>query len=392
MESSEVVKFANSQSWSGYTVNDLREALRSLILLTLKGPADPETVAYWRGRCDAELDFLVYSLALVDVRGADDDPDKDVGHLVQEWASLPLSVTSRQNLLPVYLNTYFFKYIAAVELPKLQVASTNPQLTLQEGIDFYITHLLYTAVVEENPGTFFTYEQIPGVDAQRIAALHQVRDDLVTSLRRLGPDRLESLIGQMKTPFGRTSPADAELLVPVFRSLFLLMTYYVGSNYRRVHDAVTQLLGVDMAGFRTAFFEQLPTIIRLQGSLVPQISVEATLADREHAAHQTPNARVIPPPPAEGSAKAAGGCYVATAIYGSYDCPDVWVLRRYRDQALARSGFGRAFIRTYYRLSPAALRVLGERGTSLLRRPVEGLVELLRDRGYSDAPYSDTEV
>ena len=26
-----------------------------------------------------------------------------------------------------------------------------------------------------------------------------------------------------------------------------------------------------------------------------------------------------------------GGCYVATCIYGSYDCPQVWTLRRYRD-------------------------------------------------------------
>ena len=25
------------------------------------------------------------------------------------------------------------------------------------------------------------------------------------------------------------------------------------------------------------------------------------------------------------------GCYVATCVYGSYDCPEVWVLRRFRD-------------------------------------------------------------
>ena len=30
-----------------------------------------------------------------------------------------------------------------------------------------------------------------------------------------------------------------------------------------------------------------------------------------------------------------GGCYVATAVYGSYDCPQVWTLRRVRD-GLAR--------------------------------------------------------
>src|SRR5699024_12626084 len=30
------------------------------------------------------------------------------------------------------------------------------------------------------------------------------------------------------------------------------------------------------------------------------------------------------PPPAPQS---SGGCYVATAVYGSYDCPEVWTLR-----------------------------------------------------------------
>ena len=32
-----------------------------------------------------------------------------------------------------------------------------------------------------------------------------------------------------------------------------------------------------------------------------------------------------------------GGCYVATAVYGSYDCPQVWTLRRYRDDILAKN-------------------------------------------------------
>ena len=46
------------------------------------------------------------------------------------------------------------------------------------------------------------------------------------------------------------------------------------------------------------------------------------------------------------------GCYVATAVYGSYDCPQVWTLRRYRDYTLAETWYGRAFIRTYYAISP----------------------------------------
>ena len=46
------------------------------------------------------------------------------------------------------------------------------------------------------------------------------------------------------------------------------------------------------------------------------------------------------------------GCYIATAVYGSYDAPEVMTLRRFRDETLKNSAFGRWFIRTYYRLSP----------------------------------------
>ena len=52
------------------------------------------------------------------------------------------------------------------------------------------------------------------------------------------------------------------------------------------------------------------------------------------------------------------GCYIATACYGSYDHPDVLVFRRFRDDHLAMSMFGRLFIRIYYHLSPPiALRL-----------------------------------
>lgn len=46
------------------------------------------------------------------------------------------------------------------------------------------------------------------------------------------------------------------------------------------------------------------------------------------------------------------GCYIATAVYGSYDAPEVRVLRRFRDETLRQTKWGRLFIRVYYRLSP----------------------------------------
>ncbi len=47
------------------------------------------------------------------------------------------------------------------------------------------------------------------------------------------------------------------------------------------------------------------------------------------------------------------GCFIATAAFDSADAPPVRVLRAFRDRVLATNGPGRAFIRWYYRTSPA---------------------------------------
>lgn len=53
-----------------------------------------------------------------------------------------------------------------------------------------------------------------------------------------------------------------------------------------------------------------------------------------------------------------GACYIATAVYGSYDAPEVIVLRHFRDHILARSVAGRLFIHCYYFISPPLARQL----------------------------------
>jgi hypothetical protein len=45
-------------------------------------------------------------------------------------------------------------------------------------------------------------------------------------------------------------------------------------------------------------------------------------------------------------------CFIATTAYGNYDHPDVRQLRRFRDETLRYTAWGRAFIAWYYRYGP----------------------------------------
>lgn len=85
------------------------------------------------------------------------------------------------------------------------------------------------------------------------------------------------------------------------------------------------------------------------------------------------------------------GCYVATCVYGSYDCPQVWTLRRFRDNTLAKSIFGRVFIRTYYAVSPTIVKWFGETNwfQKLWRGPLDKLVSKLQADGVESTPYND---
>lgn len=93
----------------------------------------------------------------------------------------------------------------------------------------------------------------------------------------------------------------------------------------------------------------------------------------------------------ENSSK--GPCYVATAVYGSYDCPEVWTLRRFRDFSLSQSIFGREFIHVYYALSPSLVRLFGEKKwfNSMFRPVLDKIVDHLQGKGYASTPYKDTK-
>lgn len=85
------------------------------------------------------------------------------------------------------------------------------------------------------------------------------------------------------------------------------------------------------------------------------------------------------------------GCYIATCIYGSYNCPQVWMLRRFRDNSLAKTLPGRAFIRCYYAVSPTLVRWFGQSPwfRRLWQSILDPMVQHLRRSGVEDTPYRD---
>lgn len=95
--------------------------------------------------------------------------------------------------------------------------------------------------------------------------------------------------------------------------------------------------------------------------------------------------------PEKESDKKRGGCYVATCVYGSYDCAPVWTLRRFRDENLAKTVLGRCFIRCYYSISPTVVRLFGDTKwfVGATKPLLDRLVDLLHRAGYADTPYED---
>ena len=87
----------------------------------------------------------------------------------------------------------------------------------------------------------------------------------------------------------------------------------------------------------------------------------------------------------------SGGCYVATCVYGSYDCPQVWTLRRYRDNVLASTWYGRAFIRMYYAVSPTIVKWFGHTAwfKKLWQGKLDRMVCKLQAEGVENTPYED---
>ncbi len=86
-----------------------------------------------------------------------------------------------------------------------------------------------------------------------------------------------------------------------------------------------------------------------------------------------------------------GACYIATCVYGSYDCPQVWTLRRYRDYTLNKTWYGRIFIKFYYTISPILVKQFGKTNwfKKLWKPILDKLVSNLNANGIDSLIYYD---
>ena len=91
------------------------------------------------------------------------------------------------------------------------------------------------------------------------------------------------------------------------------------------------------------------------------------------------------------SSSTKAGCYVATCVYHSYDCPEVWALRRYRDYYLKERLFGRIFIKVYYAISPTIVKWFGKTKwfNNIFKKYLNRKVKRLIESGYSTSQYYD---
>ena len=233
---------ARSEDWSNHTVGELYDALLESTYSTLpdaiQGHMSGE-MNVWKKACKPNIDFLLYIYC---------DPfgvwpaERSVESCVREHWNQRLIRSAKHSLFVYYFNVYFYKYIS-IEIDRLEkISDANPGLTFEMAVRHFITTLVYHGLGDQNPGSYLGYDRMDFIPAGRKQSFRSLEQDICRA-RKTGDKQL------------------------MFRSIFYLMTYFAGSEYRRVHDAVTTLLGIDMAGFRELFYKNLPDIIASEGAI-----------------------------------------------------------------------------------------------------------------------------
>jgi hypothetical protein len=82
----------------------------------------------------------------------------------------------------------------------------------------------------------------------------------------------------------------------------------------------------------------------------------SAVADEDPAPSSSPSAALI-------DSDDGGGCFIATAAYGSYLNPHVETLRDFRDRLLVPGSLGRNYVRLYYHYAPTIANLIKKHGS-----------------------------
>ncbi len=77
-----------------------------------------------------------------------------------------------------------------------------------------------------------------------------------------------------------------------------------------------------------------------------------------------------------------GGCFIATAAYGTPFAHEIDTLRQWRDEDLTESYVGKFFVDLYYKVSPPIARIVEKSGTlrRFVRTALSPVVKVLRGK------------
>ncbi|MDQ6989584.1 MAG: CFI-box-CTERM domain-containing protein [Mariprofundaceae bacterium] len=158
-----------------------------------------------------------------------------------------------------------------------------------------------------------------------------------------------------------------------------------GDQYATFHERVSSLAYL----FSENHVKALHYVGRVRNTLVHQVDVDR-LNDRRRFAdtcelidEAIDQAKIQLANRAAESVetKTENQCFIATAVYGSYNAPEVIILRQMRNQYMQPYWLGRVLIRCYYATSPPIANFIKASPRSIsaaVKIPLDWLVKKLR--------------